>query len=157
MTNATQTETTTQTETANSTNQFILTGYLGDNPIVKHFDSGNSLTEISVAVNEPGKEKASWYRVVLWNKVGQIAAQYLQKGSKVTVKGQFKFDTWTDKNTGETRRTLKLHVNDSFALDLHRTKNESASQETNHQPVPAPKPVSVEVISDEEWENIAFG
>lgn len=142
----------TETQSVNSANLFNITGYLGDAPRVVHFGSGNCLTEISIGVNEPNQEKASWYRVVLWNKVGEIAAQYLERGSKVSVKGQFKFDTWTDKNTGEARRSLKLHVNDSFGLDLHRT----SSQVTQTAPAPAPKPVDTEVASDEEWDEIPF-
>lgn len=162
MNQATVTKQETKAQSVNSPNLFNITGHLGDAPRVVHFDSGNSLTEISIGVNEPGKEKASWYRVVLWNKVGEIAAQYLERGSKVSVKGQFKFDTWTDKNSGEARRSLKLHVNDSFGLDLHQTISQVTQTSTAPVPAPAPKPVSApkpvaaEPANDEEWDEIPF-
>ena len=138
---------------ANTTtaNQFSVTGRLGVAPRVVNF-SNSSLCELSVACDEPGRQ-TKWYTVVLWNQVGQTAAKYLKTGDKVTVRGEFRFDTWTDKNTGESRRKLKLVVNDRFGLDL-------PSKSTNKVAAPAPAPIVVDVEADEisnaEWDAIQF-
>lgn len=138
---------TNQTET----NNFSITGYLGSAPKVVNFE-GSSLTEISLGVKEPGREKASWYTVVLWNKVGEIAAEYLDKGSKATVTGEIRFDEWIARSTGEKRFKAKLHVNDRFGLELHRTKSEV----TQAPAATATTEVAAQEISDAEWESINF-
>ena len=139
---------------ANTTtsNQFSVTGRLGVEPRVVNF-TNSSLCELSIACDEPGKQ-TKWYTVVLWNQVGQVAAKYLKTGDKVTVRGEFRFDTWTDKSTAEERRKLKLVVNDRFGLDL------PSKSTTRVAPAPAPTPVVVDVeaneISDADWERIQF-
>ncbi|MGB5637003.1 MAG: single-stranded DNA-binding protein [Waterburya sp.] len=109
----------TQATATQAPNKFSLTGYLGVNPKAYNCENDQTLTVISVGVNEPGREKAAWYNVVLWNRVGVTAAKYLKKGSKVTVEGEMRFKDWTNNNTGETGTILQLHVNDLFGLDMH--------------------------------------
>lgn len=142
------------TQTQVLSNQFSVTGRVGAEPKVLHFQSGNSLSEIPIYCDEPGRT-SPYYTVVLWNKVGEVAAKYLKKGDKITVRGEFKFDTWNDKVTGEPRRKLKLSVNDRFGLDL------PSKSSANAIPTTAPAPAqTVEVpaaeVSDEEWDEIAF-
>lgn len=134
-----------------SSNQFSITGRLGQNAEVRHFDNC-SKTNISIAVDEGG-EKPSWYSVVLWN-LSKKQNAVLNRGTKVTVTGEMRFENWTDKNTGEPRRAIKLHVNDKMALELHsRSRSNSA---------PAPAPMSTtqvatqQSIADEDWDSIAF-
>lgn len=77
-------------------NKVILVGSLGADPEVKQFSNGGSITNISIATSEQWTDKNSggkresteWHRVSLANKLGEIAAQYLRKGSKVYIEGK---------------------------------------------------------------------
>lgn len=77
-------------------NKVIIIGTLGADPEVKQFSNGGSITNISVATSEQWTDKNSgekreateWHRISLANKLGEIAAQYLRKGSKVYIEGK---------------------------------------------------------------------
>lgn len=77
-------------------NKVIIIGTLGADPEVKQFSNGGSITNISVATSEQWTDKQSgekresteWHRVSLSNRLGEIAAQYLRKGSKVFIEGK---------------------------------------------------------------------
>lgn len=77
-------------------NKVIIIGNLGSDPEVKQFSNGGSITNISVATSEQWTDKQSgekreateWHRVSLANRLGEIAAQYLRKGSKVFIEGK---------------------------------------------------------------------
>lgn len=77
-------------------NKVIIIGTLGADPEVKQFSNGGSITNISVATSEQWTDKQSgekredtqWHRISLSNRLGEIAAQYLRKGSKVFIEGK---------------------------------------------------------------------
>lgn len=77
-------------------NKAIIIGTLGADPEVKQFSNGGSITNISVATSEQWTDKNSgekreateWHRISLSNRLGEIAAQYLRKGSKVFIEGK---------------------------------------------------------------------
>ena len=77
-------------------NRVIIIGNLGNDPEVKQFSNGGSITNISVATSEEWTDKQSgekreateWHRISLANRLGEIAAQYLRKGSKVFIEGK---------------------------------------------------------------------
>lgn len=80
-----------------SVNKVILVGNLGADPEVKQFNNGGSLTNVVIATsekytNKQGEkvEETEWHRVSFFGKTGEIAAQYLRKGSKVYVEGAIK-------------------------------------------------------------------
>lgn len=80
-----------------SVNKVILVGNLGADPEVKQFSNGGSLTNVVIATsekytNKQGEkvEETEWHRVSFFGKTGEIAAQYLRKGSKVYVEGSIK-------------------------------------------------------------------
>lgn len=77
-------------------NKAIIIGTLGADPEVKQFSNGGSITNISVATSEQWTDKQSgekreateWHRISLSNRLGEIAARYLRKGSKVFIEGK---------------------------------------------------------------------
>ena len=77
-------------------NKVMIIGNLGADPEVKQFNNGGSITNITVATSEQWTDKQSgekreateWHRVSLANRLGEIAAQYLRKGSKVYIEGK---------------------------------------------------------------------
>ena len=79
-------------------NKVILVGTLGQDPEVKSFSNGNSLTQFSIATSEQWtdkntgerKEMTEWHRIVANGAVGKVCADYLKKGSKVYVEGSIR-------------------------------------------------------------------
>ena len=77
-------------------NKVILVGTLGRDPETKTFQNGGSLTQFSIATTEKWKDKNSgeqkehteWHRIVASNRLGEIAQQYLKKGSKDYIEGK---------------------------------------------------------------------
>lgn len=79
-------------------NKVIIIGNLGSDPEARQFGNGGSVTNISVATSEQWTDKQSgekreateWHRISLFNRLGEIAAQYLRKGSKVYIEGSLR-------------------------------------------------------------------
>ena len=143
-----------ETTKAQTLNQFSLTGRLGADAEIFHFESG-CVVKVTIAVNESKQEKASWYAATIWNP-SEKQINRLVKGTKITLTGEMRLDTWTDKVTGEQRNKLKLHVNDRFAMEFHTLQTKSAPKP---KPVTAPvasELVQAEVVSDQDWNEIAF-
>lgn len=105
-------------------NKVILVGTLGRDPETKKFDNGGSLTQFSIATSESWidkstgerKEQTEWHRIVLPNKLGEIAQQYLRKGSKVYIEGSLRTRQWTDQN-GQERYTTEIRGEQMQMLD----------------------------------------
>ena len=106
-------------------NKVIIVGNMGQDPEVSALPSGGSVTNISVATSESWKDKQTgqpverteWHRVVFFNKLADIAAQYLRKGSKVYIEGQLRTRKWQDKNTGSDRYSTEIVANQMQMLD----------------------------------------
>lgn len=87
-----------------SVNKVIIVGRLGNDPEVRQFQNGGGVTHISVATSErwtdkntgEKKEQTEWHRISLFNRLGEIAAQYLRKGSMVYVEGSLHTRKYTD-------------------------------------------------------------
>ena len=90
-------------------NKVILVGNLGADPENRTSQTGNAITNISVATSETWKDKSTgqqqerteWHRVVFFNRLAEIAAEYLRKGSKVYVEGSLRTRKWQDQNGQE--------------------------------------------------------
>lgn len=98
-------------------NRVIIVGRLGNDPEVKQFSNGSGVTNISVATSErwtdkqtgEKKEITEWHRVSMYNKLGEIAAQYLRKGSMVYIEGSLRTRKWKDQN-GEDRYATEIRA-----------------------------------------------
>ena len=94
-------------------NKVIIVGNLGSDPEVKQFANGGSVTRIAVATSEQWndkqtgerREQTEWHRISLFNKLGEIAAQYLRKGSQVYIEGSLRTSKYTDQNSVERYAT----------------------------------------------------
>ncbi|MFT6904973.1 MAG: single-strand DNA-binding protein [Oleiphilaceae bacterium] len=104
---------------ARGVNKIILVGNLGDNPEVKALPSGGSVANMSIATSESWKdkqtgqpvEKTEWHRVVFFNRLAEIAGEYLQKGSQVYIEGKLQTRKWQDKD-GQDRYTTEIVGNE---------------------------------------------
>ena len=105
-------------------NKVILVGTLGKDPETKTFPNGGSLTQFSIATSESWtdkntgerKEQTEWHRIVLNNRLGEIAQQYIRKGSKVYIEGSLRTRQWTDQN-GQERYTTEIRGEQMQMLD----------------------------------------
>ena len=93
-------------------NKVILVGNLGNDPETKYTQGGMAVTRISLATTSVRKdregnaiEKTEWHRVVFFGKLGEIAGEYLRKGSQVYVEGSIKYDKFTGQDGVEKYTT----------------------------------------------------
>ena len=89
-----------------SVNKVILIGNLGKDPEVRYMPSGSAICNITVATSRQWKDKTSgerqeeteWHRVALFDRLAEIAGEYLKKGRSVYIEGRLKTRKWTDKD-----------------------------------------------------------
>lgn len=105
-------------------NKVILIGNVGDDPSVKFMPNGNAVTNVSIATSETWKDKntgqpqerTEWHRVVFFNRLGEIAGEYLKKGSKVYVEGSLRTRKWQAQD-GTDRYTTEIVASEMQMLD----------------------------------------
>ena len=123
-------------------NKVILVGTLGKDPETKTFPNGGSLTQFSIATSESWtdknsgerKEQTEWHRIVLHNRLGEIAQQYLRKGSKVYIEGSLRTRQWTDQS-GQERYTTEIRGEQMQMLDsANRQQNDNQGDGGYQQP-----------------------
>src|SRR3569623_303277 len=105
-------------------NKVIILGTCGKDPETRYLPSGGAVTNISIATSEQWKDKQTgdknerteWHNVVFFNRLGEIAGQYLKKGAKVYVEGSLRTRKWQDKN-GQDRYTTEIVAAEMQLLD----------------------------------------
>lgn len=110
---------------ARGVNKVILIGNLGNDPETNQLPSGGAVTNCSIATSESWKDKQTgqqqerteWHRCVFFNRLAEIAAEYLRKGSKVYVEGSLRTRKWQDKTSGQDRYTTEIVVSNMQMLD----------------------------------------
>ena len=115
-----------------SINKVILIGNLGADPELRQIPSGGSVCNLRVATAEKWKDKVSgepkeaieWHRVVLFRRLGEIAGEYLRKGSAVFIEGRLRTRKWQDRE-GNDRYTTEIEATEMQMLG----SRSSASQE----------------------------
>jgi len=128
---------------ARSINKLFLFGNLGRDPDVRALPSGGSVTTFSVATSSSGgkgkEEVTQWHTCVAWStersKLGDLAAQLLQKGTGVIVEGELRYRKWTDKE-GKERTSAEVHVREFTVAGNGRP---AAGGEGASAPASAPK------------------
>lgn len=109
---------------ARGINKVILVGNIGQDPETRVAGSGAAITNLSIATSETWKDKQTgqpqerteWHRVVFFNRLAEIAGQYLKKGSKVYVEGSLRTRKWQDKS-GQDRYTTEIVASEMQMLD----------------------------------------
>lgn len=113
-------------------NKVILVGACGQDPETKYAASGSAITNLSIATSESWKdkqtgqkqEKTEWHRVVFFNRLAEIAGEYLRKGSKVYIEGRLQTRKWQDQN-GQDRYSTEIVAND---MQILSSKSDNAGQ-----------------------------
>jgi len=109
---------------ARGINKVILVGNVGVDPDVRYLPNGNAVTTLSIATSESWKDKTTgekqdrteWHRVVCFNRLGEIAGEYVRKGSKLYVEGSLRTRKWQDQQ-GQDRYTTEIIAADIQMLD----------------------------------------
>lgn len=113
-------------------NKVILVGNCGQDPETRYMPNGNAVTNVSIATSETWKDKQTgqpqerteWHRVVFFNRLGEIAGEYLKKGSKVYVEGSLRTRKWQGQD-GQDRYTTEIVASEMQMLDSRNTHPES--------------------------------
>ncbi|MEM0954801.1 MAG: single-stranded DNA-binding protein [Pseudomonadota bacterium] len=134
---------------ARGINKVILVGNLGSDPETRYTQAGAAVTNVSLATSESWKDKQTgqpqerteWHRIVFFNRLAEIAGEYLRKGSKVYVEGSLRTRKWQDQS-GQDRYTTEIVANEMQMLDSRGMGQSGAypDQEFSPPPQQAPAP-----------------
>ncbi|HUI60880.1 MAG TPA: single-stranded DNA-binding protein [Steroidobacteraceae bacterium] len=108
---------------ARGINKVILVGNLGADPETRAMPSGTTVANLRIATSESWRDKQSgeqqerteWHRVALFGRLGEIAAEYLKKGSQVYIEGSLRTRKWQDKQ-GNERYSTEIVASDMQML-----------------------------------------
>jgi single-strand DNA-binding protein len=136
---------------ARGVNKVIIVGNIGGDPDVRYMPNGNAVTNVTVATSETWKDKQTgqnqerteWHRVVFFNRLGEIAGEYLCKGSKVYIEGALRTRKWQGQD-GQDRYTTEIVASEMQMLDSpnsqqggQATPAYQAPAQDNYQSAPA--------------------
>lgn len=108
---------------ARGINKVILVGNLGRDPETRYMPSGGAVTNVSIATSKGWKDKDSgeqkerteWHRIVFFNKLAEIAGEYLKRGSKVYIEGELRTRNW--EKDGQKHYTTEVVASEMQMLD----------------------------------------
>jgi single-strand DNA-binding protein len=141
---------------ARGVNKVILVGNLGKDPEVRYMPNGNAVANITLATTESWKDKQSgeqqekteWHRIVMFRRLGEIAGEYLKKGSQVYIEGKLQTRKWQD-NSGNDRYTTEIVANEMQMLggrggggSADFSADSAPAQSAPAQSAPAPAPAA---------------
>jgi len=139
-------------------NKVILVGNLGQDPETRATGGGKAVTNLRLATSESWKDKATgeqkeqteWHTVVFFDRLAEIAAQYLRKGSQVYIEGKLRTRKWQDKS-GADRYSTEIVANEMQMLGSKGGgSSEPAPQHSAPQrAAPAPAPADPEPFNDD--------
>jgi len=134
---------------ARGINKVILIGNLGNDPETRYMPSGGAVTNITVATSETWKDKQTgqpqerteWHRVVFFNRLAEIAGEYLRKGSKAYIEGSLRTRKWQDKS-GQDRYTTEIVASEMQMLDSRGGASQGSYDQSQSQHTPQAAPQS---------------
>jgi single-strand DNA-binding protein len=133
-------------------NKVILVANLGKDPETRFMPSGGAVTNITVATSEEWKNKETgqpesrteWHRVSFFNRLAEIAGEYLKKGSKVYIEGSLRTRKWQDQS-GADRYTTEIIASELQMLD---SRGSSDNQGAPAQQAPSQAPAQVTQVDN---------
>jgi len=136
-------------------NKVILVGNLGADPETRYMPSGSAVPNLSVATSEQWKDKQSgeqkerteWHKVAMFNRLAEIAAEYLRKGSQVYIEGKLRTRKWQDRD-GKDRWTTEI-IADEMQMLGGRGGGGSAPMSSSPGPSSAPPQPPADEFDDD--------
>ena len=155
---------------ARGINKVILVGTLGADPDTRYTPSNAAVTNLSLATNESWKDKQSgeqkekteWHRIVMFNRLAEIASEYLRKGSQIYIEGKIQTRKWEDKE-GKDSWTTEIVANEMQMLGGRASGGNSGgasgsefASSGSSAPAPAPSSAPSSDASDDFDDDIPF-
>ena len=141
-------------------NKVILIGNLGRDPELKHTPSNVAFARFSIATTERYKDKegnwqdrTEWHNIVLWQRLAEVASQYLKKGSQVYIEGRLQTRSWDDRQTNQKKYMTEVVANSMVLLGGRGEGGEERARSTAAsvpEPQPAPDYEGTTQITDED-------
>jgi len=130
-------------------NKVILIGNLGRDPETRYMPSGKAATNFSIATSERFKdretgepqERTEWHRIATFDRLAEIAAEYLKKGSKVYIEGRLRTRKWQDKD-GKDRYSTEIIADQMQMLDSRGAGAAAAGPDVDGASFRGPGPAS---------------
>lgn len=130
---------------ARGINKVILVGNLGRDPEVRYTPNGGAIANITIATTDQWKDKQSgqmqdrteWHRVVMFGRLGEIAGEYLKKGSQVYIEGRLQTRKWQDQS-GQDRYTTEIVANEMQMLGSGGGRGASSADFSQESDAPPP-------------------
>ncbi|MHB8257322.1 MAG: single-stranded DNA-binding protein [Acidiferrobacterales bacterium] len=127
---------------ARGVNKVILVGHLGKDPEVRYSPNGGAIANITLATSESWKDKTSgekqerteWHRVVFFNRLAEIAGEYLKKGAQIYVEGRLQTRKWQDKE-GKDRYTTEIVAGEMQMLGSREGRGVPADADMDQTPM----------------------
>jgi single-strand DNA-binding protein len=116
-------------------NKVILVGNVGQDPETKYMPNGGAVTNLTLATSETWKdkntgeqqEKTEWHRITFYQKLAEIVAQYVKKGSKLYVEGRLQTRSW--EQDGVKRYATEIIANEMQMLDTRQGGDKPQQQQ----------------------------
>jgi len=149
-----------------SVNKVILVGNCGRDPEVRYLPSGQAVANVSIATTSRRKDKTSgeviedtqWHRVTFYERMAEIAGEYLKKGKPVYIEGRLKYGKYTDKD-GVEKQTCDIVATE---MQLLSGRDDAGGQQRAAAPAPAaarppapasaPRPAPVPAMADDDFD-----
>jgi len=130
-----------------SVNKVIIMGNCGRDPEVRYLTSGQAVANVSIATTSRRKDKSSgeviedtqWHRVTFYERLAEIAGEYLKKGKPVYIEGRLKYGKYTDKD-GTEKNTCDIVATEMQLLGGREGEAPAPQQRQAQAPRPAPRP-----------------
>jgi single-strand DNA-binding protein len=124
-----------------SVNKVILVGNCGRDPEVRYLPSGQAVANVSVATSSKRKDKQTgdviedtqWHRVTFYDRLAEIAGEYVKKGRPIYVEGRIKYGVYTDKTTGVEKPTCDIIATELQLLGAREDGQQGGGQQGNAQ------------------------
>ena len=123
-------------------NKVILVGNVGKDPETRYMPNGNAVTNVTLATSESWKDKntgekqerTEWHRVVFYQRLAEVVAEYVKKGSKLYVEGSLRTNAW--EQDGVKRYTTEIIANEMQMLDGKGAGGSDSDSSGSYQPAP---------------------
>lgn len=134
-----------------SVNKVIIVGNCGRDPEVRYLPSGQAVANVSVATTSRRKDRNSgetiedtqWHRVTFYERLAEIAGEYVKKGSPIYIEGRLKYGSYTDKTTGVEKNTVEIVATEMQLLGGRETRGGGEEGGGgNSRPAPASRPAT---------------
>ena len=113
-----------------SVNKVIIVGNCGRDPEVRYLPSGQAVANVSLATSSRRKDKNSgemiedtqWHRVTFFDRLAEIAGEYVKKGNPIYVEGRLRYSTYMDKTTGVEKNSVEIVATEMQLLGGRETR-----------------------------------